>query len=214
MPTPITTPFSLHTPLSLEVAPCQEDSQKEKAINVKKDQDQAPFHLFQDFSPPYPISCPPPKYDEDTTSIISLELTENYEKSSLHMLSKATCQDQSVPSCSTSPHPLQNCAQASSASIKNVVPIKGTYESIDGFDHVSHSKDVDIPSHYPFASSKSILGPYPFKLKHSNLPSILEPYVRPSPTFIPSSFPSSPIMPQDQIRHSSLMTFHPSIHLN
>ncbi|MDF3675379.1 hypothetical protein [Enterobacter hormaechei] len=95
MPNPSTTPFTLHSPLYLEVASCQEDSQKEKAINVKKDQDQAPFHLFQDFPPPYPISCPPPKYDEDTNSIISLELTEKYEKNSLPMLSKATCQDRS-----------------------------------------------------------------------------------------------------------------------
>ncbi|MDF3686229.1 hypothetical protein [Enterobacter hormaechei] len=166
------------------------------------DQDQAPFHLLQHFTPPYPMSFPSPKYDEDTTSIISLELTENYEKISLPMLSKATCQGQSIPSCSTSPHPLQNCAQASSASIRNVVPIKGTHESIDGFDHVAHSKDVDIPSHYPFASSKSILGPYPSKLKNSNLPSILGPYVPPSPTFTPSTFPSSPIIPQDRSKEN------------
>ena len=50
--TTMPTPFTLHSPLSLEVDPCQEDSQKEKAINVKKDQDQVPFHLFQYFSPP------------------------------------------------------------------------------------------------------------------------------------------------------------------
>ena len=99
------------------MAPCQEDSQKEKAINIKKDQDQATIHLVQDFSPPYPISYPSPKYDEDTTSTISLELTKNSKKSSLPMLSKATCQDQRIPSCSTSPYPLQNCAQASSAPI-------------------------------------------------------------------------------------------------
>jgi hypothetical protein len=106
MPTPRATPLPLHSPLCLKVAPCQEECQKEKAINVKKDQDQAPFHLFQDFSPSYHISYPPPKYDEDTTSTIFLELTENYEKSSLPMLSKATCQDQSIPSCSNSPYPL------------------------------------------------------------------------------------------------------------
>ena len=152
-----------------------------------------------------------PKYDEDTTSIISLELTENYEKSSLPMLYKATCQDQSIPPCSTYPYPLQNCAQALSTPIKNVAPIKGPHESIDGFDHVAHSKDVDIPFHYPFASPKSILGPYPSKLKPSNLPSILGPYVPSSPTF---STPSFPITPQDQQRHSSLMNFNPSIHLN
>ena len=134
-----TTPLPLHSPLSLEVAPCQEGSQKEKAINVKKDQDQAPFHLLQNFNPPYLMSFPYPKYDEDTISIISLELTKNYEKSYLPMLSKATCQDQSIPSCSTSPYPLQNYAQASSAPIKNVAPIKATHESIDGFDHVSNS---------------------------------------------------------------------------
>ena len=112
MPTPHATPLPFHSPLSLEVAPCQEDSQKEQAINVKKDQDQEPFHLLQNVTPPYTMSFPPPKYDEDTTSTIFLELTENYEKSSLPMLSKATCQDQSIPSCSTSPYPLQNCAQA------------------------------------------------------------------------------------------------------
>ena len=33
-------------PLSLEVAPCQEESQKAKAMNLKKDQDQAPLHLL------------------------------------------------------------------------------------------------------------------------------------------------------------------------
>jgi hypothetical protein len=209
--TPSTTPFTLHSPLSLEAAPCQKDFKKGKAINFKKDQDQAPFHLLQNFTPPYPMSFPSPKYDEDTTSIISLELTENYEKSSLSMLSKAACQDQSIPSCSTSPYPLQNCAQASSAPIKIVAPIKATHESIDGFDHVAHSKDVDIPFHYPFASPKSILGPHPSKIKPSNLPSILGPYVPSSPTF---STPISPIIPQDQQRFSSLMNFHSSIHLN
>ena len=157
------------------------------------------------------MSYSPHQYNKDTTSIISLEFTKNYEKSSLPMLSKATCQDQSIPSCSTSPYPLQNCAQASSALIKNVVPIKSTHESIDGFHHVSHSKDVDIPFHYPFASPMSILGPHPSKLKNSNLPSILGLYVPSSPTF---STPSSPVIPQDQQRCSSLMTSHPSIHLN
>jgi hypothetical protein len=86
-------------------------------------------------------------------------------------------------------------AQASSAPIKNVAPIKATHESIDGFDNFAHSKDVDIPFYYPFASPKYILGPYPSKLKPSNLPSILGPYVPSSPTF---STPSSPILPQDQ----------------
>ena len=103
---PSTTSFTLHSPLSLEVAPCQEDSQKVKSINVKKDQDQAPFHLLENFTPLYPMSFPSSKYDEDTTSIVSLELTENYENSSLPMLSKATCQDQSIPSCSTPLYPL------------------------------------------------------------------------------------------------------------
>jgi len=101
---PRTNPFTLHSPLSLEAAPCQKDFKKGKAINFKKDQDQAPFHLLQNFTPPYPMSFPSPKYDEDITSTISLELTENYEKSSLPMLSKASCQGQSVPSCSTSPY--------------------------------------------------------------------------------------------------------------
>lgn len=81
------------------------------------------------------------------------------------MLSKATCQDQIIPSCYTSPYPIQNSSQASSAPIKNFVPIKATHESIDGFDHIAHSKDVDNPFHYPFASHKSILGPHPSKLK-------------------------------------------------
>ena len=59
--------------------------------------------------------------------------------------------------------------------------MKSTHESIDGLVHVAHSKDVDIPIHYPFASSKSILGPYPSKIKPSNLPSILRPYIPPYP---------------------------------
>ena len=158
------------------MVPCQEDYKKEKPIDVKKDKDQASFHLFQDFSPPYPISYPPPKYDEDTTSTIFLELTENCEQSSMPILSKETFQDQIIPSCSTSPYSLQNCAQASNAPIRNV----------------AHSKDVDIPFQYPFASPKSILGPYPSKLKPSNLPSILGSYVHSSPTF---SIPSSSIIP-------------------
>ena len=47
---PSTNSFTLYSPLSLEVAPCQEDSQKEKVINFKKDQDQATFHLLQNFT--------------------------------------------------------------------------------------------------------------------------------------------------------------------
>lgn len=116
MPTPHATPLPLHSPLSLEVAPCQEESQKEKAINVKNDQDQEPFHLLQNVTPSYPMYFPPPKYDEDTTSTIFLELIENYEKNSLPILSKATCQDQIIPSCSTSPYPLQKNFSSSKCS--------------------------------------------------------------------------------------------------
>ena len=64
-----------YTPLSLQVAPCQEGSQKDKSIN--KDQDQAPYHLLQEVTLPYPMSYPPPKYDEGTTSIISIEIIED-----------------------------------------------------------------------------------------------------------------------------------------
>ena len=93
-----------HFPLSLEGAPYQDDSQKEKYIN--KDQDQTPFHLIQNFTFLYPVCYPPPTYDEDTISTTSIELTETYGKSDLSMLYKERCQDQSVPSCSTSPYPL------------------------------------------------------------------------------------------------------------
>ena len=114
------------------------------------------------------------------------------------MLSKNPCQDQSIPSCSTSPHPLQSYTQALSSPIKVVSPIKVINESINGLGHVAHSKDVDIPIHYLFVSSKSILGPYPSKLKPSNLPSILGPYVPPSPTSTLSSLHVLPTLPQDQ----------------
>ena len=80
-----------YTPLSLEVAPCQQDSQKDKHKNVKKDQDQAPRNLFQDVTPPYSMSYPPPMYDEDTTFTISLELTKNCEQNYVPILSKETC---------------------------------------------------------------------------------------------------------------------------
>lgn len=55
------------------------------------------------------------------------------------MLSKATCQDQSISSCSTSPSLLQKCAQSSNTPTKNVAPIKTTLESIDGLGHVGCS---------------------------------------------------------------------------
>ena len=86
-PLPLQDPIiqTSYFPMSLEVAPCQEDSQKHKAINFKKDQDQEPFHLLQEIVLPYPMSYQPPKYDEYITSTISIELTENYEKISLHM---------------------------------------------------------------------------------------------------------------------------------
>ncbi len=207
IPTPSSPSLSLqdptmqtpHSTLSLEVDPCQEDSKKDK------DQDQEPSHIPQDFMPPSqephspssPISYPS-KYDEDTTSTIPVELTENHEKIATPMLSRETCQDQSIPSCSNSPYPLQNFVQASNALIKAIASIKTTHKSIDGLGHVAHSKDVDIPIQYPFASPKSILGPYPSKLKPSNLPSILGPYTPPSPTTTPILPYTYPIIPQDQ----------------
>ena len=117
------------------------------------------------------------------------------------ILSKETCQDQRIPSYSASPYSLQNYAQTSNTPLKGVSPIKDTHESIDGLGQIAHSKDANIPIHYPFTSPKSILGPYLSKLKPSNLPSILGPYVPPYPTFTPISSPSSPMIPQDQQRH-------------
>ena len=138
------------------------------------------IHLLNTMKKPLPLS--------------SLSLV----KISLPMLSKATCQDQSIPSCSTSPYPLQNFAQASNFRNKFFVYIKATLESIDVFDHVAHSKDVDISFHYPFASPKSILGPHPSNLKPSNLPSILGPYVPSYSIHLTPSYSStSPITPQD-----------------
>ena len=129
--------------------PCQEDSQKDKNKNVKKNQDQTPLHILQDVIPPYHISYPPCNYNEETTSTVSLELTKNCEQSSMPILSKETCQDQRIPSCSTSPYSLQNHAQASNNSIKGVSPIKDIHESIDGLGHIAHSKDANIPIQYP-----------------------------------------------------------------
>ena len=85
------------------------------------------------------------------------------------MLFENPCQDQSIWSCSSSPHSLQNCAQALSSPIKGVAPIKFINESINGLGHVAHSKDFDIPIHYPFVYPKYILGPYPSKITPSNV---------------------------------------------
>ena len=84
-----------YTPMSFEVAPCQEDSKKDKNKKVKKYQDQAPLHLLQDVTLPYPMSYPPPKYDEDTTSTIPFGLTKKFDQTSMPILSKYPCQDQS-----------------------------------------------------------------------------------------------------------------------
>ena len=126
------------------------------------------------------------------------------------MLFENPSHDQSIPSCSTSSHPLQNYTQALSSPIKGVAPIKVINESINGLGHVAHSKDADIPIHYPFVSPKSILGPYSSKLKPSNLPSILGPYVPLSPT----STLSSLHLPQDQQRYTYLNSSHSPFHLN
>lgn len=67
-----TTMWILHTSLSLEVVPCQEESQQYKVIN--KDQNKSSFHILQHVTLPYPISYPPPKYDEDTTSTTSIDI--------------------------------------------------------------------------------------------------------------------------------------------
>ncbi|MFA1084102.1 hypothetical protein, partial [Klebsiella pneumoniae] len=147
------------------------------------------------------------------SSTIPKEIINDQENDTFPMLPKIPFEEKSIPSpsCSNSPHSLQNCAQASSAPIKNVAPIKASHESIDGFDHVAHSKDVDIPFRYPFASPTSILGPHPSTLKPSSLPSILGPYVPSSPTF---STPSSPIIPQDQQRYTYLNSSRSPFHLN
>ncbi|MDF3681104.1 hypothetical protein P3S38_29450, partial [Enterobacter hormaechei] len=98
----------------------------------------------------------------------NVEPIENQEKNSTLMLSKDPCQDQSFPSsCSNTPWSLQlstlsKSSQASSTPIKKVSPIQDVHDPIENPN--AHSKDVDIPSHYPFASSKSILGPYPSNL--------------------------------------------------
>lgn len=84
---------------------CQEDSQKDKAINVKKDQDQEPFHLFQEVTLPYLMSYTPPNYDEDITITILIGITKNHEKIYMPILSKENCQDQIVPLCYTFPYP-------------------------------------------------------------------------------------------------------------
>ena len=77
-----------------------------------------------------------------------------------------------ITSCSTSPYSLQKYTQALSSPTKGVAPIKVIRESLNGLGHVAHYKDVDIHIHYPFISSKSMLGPYPSKIKPLNLPSI------------------------------------------
>ena len=158
------------------------------------------------------MSYPPPKYDEDTTSTISLKLTENCEKSSTLMLSKDPCQDQSIPSscstisCSLLLSTLPKSFQDSNAPIKEVSPIQDANDLIENSN--AHSKDADILDchidvdeliDYPFASSTSILGPHPPILNSS----ILGPYV-----------PPSPIFPQDQCQCISLNPFHSPIHLN
>ncbi len=50
------------------------------------------------------------------------------------ILSKETCQDQIISSCSTSPYSFQNYAQASNALTKGVSPIIDSHDSIDGLD--------------------------------------------------------------------------------
>ena len=128
--------------------PCQEDLKK------YKDQNQGTSHIPQDaippsqepHSPPSPISYPSTRKDHNIPSTIPNKITKDHEKNTFPMLSKNPCQDQSIPSCSTSSHPIQNYTQALSS------PIKVINESINGLGHVSHSKDVDIPIHYPFIS--------------------------------------------------------------
>ncbi len=66
------TMHSSYSPLSLEVAPCKEESKKAKAINVNTNQDQAPLHILQDVTSTYHFSYPNHKYDEDTTSTTSI----------------------------------------------------------------------------------------------------------------------------------------------
>ena len=98
-----------HSPLSLEVAPCQEDSKKDEDINFKKVKDKESFHLLKGVNLPYNMYFTSPKYDEDTTFNTSNDLIEDLEKLTMSMLSKETCQDQSIPSysCSTSSYSLQ-----------------------------------------------------------------------------------------------------------
>ena len=159
---------------------------------------------------PSPISCTSTKQDHDISSIIPKEIINDQEKDTFPMLPKIPFEEKSIPSpsCSNSPYPLQNFFQASNELIKAISSIKTTHKSIDGLGHVSHFKDVDIPIQYPFASPKSILGPYPSKLKPSNLPSILGPYVPPSPTSTLSSLHIPPTLPQDQQRYTYLNSSH------
>ena len=109
---------------------------------------------------------------------------------------------------------LQNYAQALNTPIKGINPITVTHKSIAGFGHVAHSKDVDIIAHGPFTFSKPIIGPYPSKLKPSNLPSILGPYVPLSPTSTLSSLHVPPTLPQDQKKYTYLYSSNSPFHLN
>lgn len=52
----------------------QEDYQEDEAIDINKHKEQETFHLLVYFITPYPMSHPSPKYGEDTTSTISIEL--------------------------------------------------------------------------------------------------------------------------------------------
>ena len=136
------------------------------------------------------MSYPPPKYDEGTTFTISLELIENCEQSSMPILSKDPCQDQSIPSpysttpCSLPLSTLPKFFQAPNNPIKEVSPIQDSHDPIENPN--AHFKDVDVLGchinideliNYPFASSTSILGQPPPILRASHLPSILGPYV-------------------------------------
>jgi hypothetical protein len=192
---------------------CQEEYLNDEETSVDQDQHSfIPFQIFLDIVPPSQEPHSPPtrmsytstKQDQDIPSTIPKDIIKDQEKDNFPMLPKIPFEEKSVPSPSYSTllHSLQNYAQALNNPVKGIAPITVTHKSIDGFGHVSHSKDANIPTHGPFTFSKSIPCPYPTKLKPSSIPSILGPYVPLSPTSTLSSLHIPPTLPQDQQRYT------------
>lgn len=135
----------------------------------------------------------------------------------------------STTPCSFPLSTLPKSLQALNNPIKEGAHIQDVHDSIENSN--AHSKDVDVIGchinvdeldNYPFASSTSILGPLPPLQRASHLPYILGPYV-PSlsppnspnaPSILSPYIPPSPIFPQDQHRCTPLNHFHPPTHLN